>query len=208
MELGSAEEAQKAVQELNRSKIHQHQIVVAPLKPDFRWGSVETPGRYGSRYFINEGNAAEEALRPLMEGRRVILSVETPGWTPELGIRDSRNKGMEIIAENFDQYGIERVSDLSVFYGDKKAHPRMLCSIDFKTKEGAEQAAADKHNAVINGRVVWVKSSEPSPWRVQQFWKTAPKIVEEMQEKGLLSKDMYEDKFTNPLPKKNKKNKQ
>lgn len=208
VELESADEAQKAVEELQGVEMHRCKMEAAPLKPDFRWGPIDKPGEYPTRYFMDEGNAAEEALRALFEDRRMVLSVETPGWSPGRPIRESRDRAIQIIGETLGPYGIDRISDLSVFYGDKKSRPRLLCSIDFKTKEGAEKAAAEKHNEVINGRLIWLQACKPSPWRIHQFWKSAPKLVEEMQEKGVLSKEMSEDKFVDPLPRKNRKTRQ
>lgn len=208
VELGSSEEVQRAVKKLNQAKLQNKSIIVKPLKDDFYWGHQETSQSlpYGSRFFNNEGgDAAQEALRPLAEGRRMILSVKTPGWSPNAKISEARQNAHKIIEENFGKYGIERLSDMSVFFGDKKENPRLLGWIDFKTKEGAEQAAAEKHDTEINGRLVWLRASSPSKWRVQQYWKSAPQLVQDMQEKGTLSKEMYEDKFVTPLPK-NKSN--
>ncbi|USP76695.1 hypothetical protein yc1106_03969 [Curvularia clavata] len=207
VELGSPAEAKRAVDQLNKTEIHQKKIIAAPLKDDFRWGSVEDTSKlpFGSRYFFDEGNAAEEAIRPLTEGRRTLLSVQTPGWSPKSPIRQSKDNALNIIGQNFGQYGIERVGDMSPFFGDKKTKPRMLCLIDFKTKEGAEQAIKEKHDTEINGLLVWLRHSEPSAWRQQQYWKTAPKPIEELQEKGVLSKEMYEDKFVSPLPRKSRR---
>ena len=204
IELGSAAEAKEAIEQLNKVEIHGKKIVAKPLKDNFRWGSVEDTSKspFGSRYFFDEGNAAEEALLPLKEGRRTMLSVQTPGWSPKTPIRVARDNALNIIGQNFSQYGVERVGDISPFFGDKKTKPRMLCLIDFKTKEGAEQAIKEKHDTEINGLLVWLKQSEPSAWRQQQYWKTAPPQVEALQEEGIFSKEMYEDKFVNPLPRK------
>ncbi|XP_014560857.1 hypothetical protein COCVIDRAFT_88443 [Bipolaris victoriae FI3] len=203
VELGSPEEAQRAVKKLNQAKLQNKSIVVKPLKDDFYWGHQETTKHspYGSRFFNDEGDAAQEALRPLAEGRRMVLSVKTPGWSPKSRITEARQNAIKIIEENFGKYGVERVSDMSVFFGDKKENPRLLGWIDFKTKEGAEQAAVEKHNTEINGRLVWLQASNPSKWRVQQYSKSAPQLVQELQEKGTVSKEMYEDKFVTPLPK-------
>lgn len=204
VELGSPEEARKAIEQLHETEIHQKKMTVLPLKDDFEWGpkkSAKEPP-FESRYFYDEGNAAQEAIQPLIEGRRTMLSVQTPGWSPGSTMGTAKHNALDIIAQNFGQYGIERVGDISVFYGDKKANPRMLCLIDFKTKEGVEQAIKEKHETQINDRLVWLQRSEPSPWRVQQFWKSVPQAIEDLQEKGVLSKEMHEDRFVNPLPKK------
>jgi RNA recognition motif-containing protein len=210
VELGSPEEAQRAVKELDKSSLMNSSIVVStPLKEGFRWGLIEKPTKhpYESRFFLNEGNNAEEALKPLAEGRRMALSVQTPGWSPGAKIGEATENALKIIEQNFAKYGVESISNISVFYGDKKTNPRLLCFIDFKTKEGTEQAAKDKHDTEINSRLVWLKPSIPAGWRVHQFWKSAPRVVEQLQEKGVLTKEMDADKFNNPLPKRQKKKK-
>lgn len=203
IELGSPEEARKAVDQFNGFKIHERKLIAAPLKDDFRWGPVQgTNQPFGSRYFYSEGNAVQEALRPLIEGRRTLLSVKTPGWSPKTGVREAKEAAHNIIAENFGHYGIESISDISPFYGDMKSKPRMLCFIDFKTKEGADQAMKEKDETEINDRLVWLKPTDPSPWRNSQYSKYAPQLIEELQEKGVLKKEMYDDKFNTPRPRK------
>ncbi|EMD96509.1 hypothetical protein COCC4DRAFT_178822 [Bipolaris maydis ATCC 48331] len=204
VELGSPEEVQRAIKKLDQAKLQNKSIVVQPLKADFQWGHLKTSKNspYVSRFFNDEGDAAQEALRPLAEGRRMMLSVKTPGWSPNAKVSEARNNAAKIIEENFGKYGVESLSDMAVFFGDKKQNPRLLGWIDFKTKEGAEQAAAEKHNTEINGRLVWLQAANPSKWRVEQYSKSAPQLVQEMQEKGTVSKEMDEDKFVTPLPKK------
>jgi len=207
LELGSQKEVDDAIKLLDKMILHGKSIVAQPLKPGFQWGLIEkNRAPYASRHFLAEGNAAEDALLPMVEGRRMLLSVQTPGWAADKAtLGEAKAYSIEVIQQNFDKYGIERLSELSNFLGDKKANPRMLCMIDFTTKEGAERAAAEHHDTVIQDRLVWLKLCEPAPWRVHQFSKFAPKLVADLQEKGTFTKDAYEDKFVNPRPKKNKK---
>jgi RNA recognition motif-containing protein len=206
VELGSEAEAIKVTEEFKSYGEQFNKSVVQPLKADFVWGESfnRTTRPYGSRYFHDEGTAASAAIRPLIEHRRTMLSVQTPGWSPGERVSTSIQNALQIIERYFGKYGIERLSDLSPFYGDRKKNPRMLCFIDFKTKEGAENAMKDHHNTEIEGRLTWLKLSTPAPWRSDQIGKVAPEALKELQESGVVPKDdkISEDKFVNPLPKK------
>ncbi|KAL1797315.1 hypothetical protein ACET3X_003921 [Alternaria dauci] len=207
VELGSEAEATKVTEELNRATEEHPTMVVKPLKADFDWKKVgqQKAKPFGPRYFYDEGTAAYDAIRPLLERRRIILSVMTPGWSPNTRISVARSNAEAIIERYFGKYGIESISDISVFYGDKKIKPRMLCTIDFKTKEGAENAVNDHHETQIEGRLTQLTHSEPAAWRLHQIQKVAgPEALKTLQESGVVpeGKEIYEDKFVNSLPKK------
>ncbi|KAE8822244.1 hypothetical protein HRS9139_10265 [Pyrenophora teres f. teres] len=78
-------------------------------------------------------------------------------------------------------------------------NPRLLCFIDFETKEGAENASREIDDTVVEGKLTWLRPAVPSGWRVDQYAKYDPEYVAELQEKGVLSKETYEDKFVHPL---------
>lgn len=178
---------------------------VLPLGADFTWnlegkqrGNARNP--YGSRYFQEEVNTAREALRPLVEGRRYMLSVQTPGWTTDK-VSVQMNNAYRIIQQTFDKYGVETIGALSPFFGDKKAKPRLLCFLDFTTKDGAENAARDHHDTEIEGRLTWLQPSGPVSWRAYQIGKVDQELLADLQEKGVLPKEVREDKFVNPTRK-------
>ncbi|KAG9190557.1 hypothetical protein G6011_08645 [Alternaria panax] len=206
VELGSEAEATKVIEELNGLEEQSTKLIVKPLKADFIWGNAgkRNVEPYGSRYFYDEGTAASDALRPLLERRRLILSVQTPGWSAGERISVAKRNATAIIERYFGKYGIESIGDMSTFYGDKKANPRMLCLIDFKTKEGAENAVNDHHDTQIEGRLTWLKHSEPAAWRSHQIQKVSPEGFKALQEIGVVpeGQNVYEDKFVNPMPKK------
>lgn len=209
-ELGSEEEAKRLVQKWNNGASLSEKIRVRPIKRDFFWGETDKANNktpYISRYFTPQGNAARDALRALDEGRRRMLSVQTPGWSPNTTVRAARENNLRIIEKLFSKYAVECISGLSPFYGGKQQKPRMLCSVDFKTKEDAENATRDIHDTVVEGQTTWLQPVEPAAWRTHQYAKFAPEYVAELQEKGVLTKETYENKFTNPVPKKNKANK-
>ncbi|KAF1833356.1 hypothetical protein BDW02DRAFT_570137 [Decorospora gaudefroyi] len=204
MQLGSKEEATEAVRQLNETELHGHTINVMPVKEDFYWEDTTFMSQdtiEANRYFYDKGNGAYEGLRPLLEGRRVMLAVQTPGWTSDI-VSVQTNNARRIIKEYIGKYGIEALGFMRPFFGDRKQQPRMLCFIDFTTKEGTEKAIEDLHETEIEGRPVWLTLSEPAPWRLYQFAKVAPQLIADLQEKGVFSKEMHEDRFANPLPKK------
>ncbi|OAL47100.1 hypothetical protein IQ07DRAFT_589976 [Pyrenochaeta sp. DS3sAY3a] len=200
VELGSEQQAADAVESLNNSQFQASTIIAKILKPDFVWGPL-TARQTGaaSRYFFDEGNGAEEAVRPLLEGRRKMLSVQTPGWgDPKGTVSEANATAIEIIHNTFDKYGLECVGSLRPFYGDKKSKPRMLCHLDFKTIEGAEKAVRDLDDTEIAHRRTWVKNSEPSAWRAHQIGKVNPALLTQLQEAKIAPEETYDDLFNAP----------
>jgi hypothetical protein len=178
---------------------------VLPLKADFIWNEegvqrVTERNPYGSRYFQEEANTAREAIRPLVEGRRYMLSVQTPGWTKDR-VAVQIDNAYRIIQQTFDKYGVETIGAISPFYGDKKAKPRLLCFLDFTTKEGAENAVRDHHDTEIEGRLTWLQRSGPVAWRAHQIGKVDQELLADLQEKGVLPEKVHEDKFVNAIQK-------
>lgn len=210
VELGSEEQVTEAVQSLNDSAFQTKTIIAKPLRKDFIWGpaSAQTDASSGLRYFYDDGNNAHEAVKPLIEGRRMMLSVQTPGWGAQDIKVGPRNKvAEEIINQYFGKFGIEAIGGLRPFYGDKKENPRLLCFLDFKTRKGADQAVAAYHDTEIEGRRTWLKPSDPAPWRAHQIGKVDKALLAELQDKGLLPRETYEDKFVNPVTEKRPKQK-
>ncbi|KAI4629208.1 uncharacterized protein J4E88_000853 [Alternaria novae-zelandiae] len=207
-ELGSEAEAAKVIAELNDAELQRKKLIVRPLKDDFIWGPVQDKRdhKYATRYFFDEGPAAAlEAVHPLLEGRRLMVRVQTPGWTSNTSIGKQKQNALRILDEQFAKHGtIERISDFAPFYGDKKKEPRILCFIDFATKEGADKAIENIHDTEIEGRLTWLTRSETNQYRSHQIGKVAPEALKQLQERGVAPKDeeLHEDKFVNPLPKK------
>ncbi|CAN9199308.1 unnamed protein product [Alternaria alternata] len=206
VELGSEAEATKAIKELNGFEAQGKSLVVKPLNADFSWEKSEQRkgGPFGSRYFIDEGTAAYDAMRPLLERRRIVLSVETPGWSTNKRFAVAVQNAETIIERQFGKYGIESVSGMSRFDRGKTHEPSFLCLIDFRTKEGAEKAVNNHHDTQIEGRLTWLRPAQPSAWRIHQIQKVVgPEALKALQESGVVPEDqeIYEDKFVNPRPK-------
>jgi hypothetical protein len=202
IEFENKQDAQKAVQVLNDTGFMNQKIVVQPLKADFVWDSgVQKHGDSHrlslSRYFYDGETSPFDALQPLLEGRRILLQLQTPGWGERHSTIGHNKIALGKIEDHLGKYGIEAVSGMQPFYGDMKPHPRMLCLIDFKTTAGADQAIQEVNETEIDGRTVWLKKSETAPWRAHQIGKVDRSLLAELQEKGLAPLEIHEDRFVN-----------
>lgn len=185
----------------------QDSIIVRMMKEDFTWNPTEDLAN--PRYFYDEGTGARDAVKPWLEERRMVLSVQTPGWGPQDGVVGTRNKeALKIIAKYFGKYDLECKGGLSPFYGDKQNNPRLLCFLDFKTKQGAQDAAREYDDKEIEGRKIWLRPSKPAPYRAHQIGKIDQIVLAELQSRGIAPQETYEDKFNTPKQKANGKKKQ
>jgi RNA recognition motif-containing protein len=193
VELGSEAEATKIIGELNSTELQGKKLVVTPIADQFIWGfsREKRPRPFGGRYFYDEGTESVfEAARPLLEGRRLMLQVKTPGWLPKSPISQQKLNTNRILEQYFAKHGaIERVSDFSTFYGDLQPKPRIACFIDFATREGADNAIEKIHNTEIEGRLTWLTRSIPGKWRAEQIGKLAPEVLKQLQESGVMAKE-------------------
>jgi RNA recognition motif-containing protein len=207
IELASEEEARKAIELLHDTEFMHRTIRVTPVKEDFVWGTEgkREDGRR-SRFLIANARGPSEALKPLFEGRRMMFSVQPPGWTAEDSSISLNKFGASVIEEHLGKYGIEAIGSLQPFFGDKGSHPRMLCLMDFTTKSGADQAVQAVHETDIKGRKVWLRPSVQAPWRAHQVGKVDAGLLAELQAKGLASTEPYEDNFVNSDQRKGTKN--
>jgi hypothetical protein len=214
IELASEEEAEKAFKSLNAIEFMDSNLVVQPLKEDFVFGAAKDLKDNGRKpvYLFDGPGAARDALKPLLEGRRLLLSVQTPGWGEHGNSRSHNVIALKNIEENLGEYGIECIGGLAPFFGDKKPLPRMLCHLDFTTKRGAEQALAAVHKTEIDGRLVWLQQSTLSPWKAHRIGKIDQALLAELQEKGHVknnyggSDKLWEDKFVKSDQKRGREN--
>lgn len=205
VELGDEKQARKATEILSHKRLLDEKIFVkTPLNHGFYWtqGSKPDAGTSGSRYLPQDEESPALAVKPLLEGRRVMLSVQTPGWGD--GATSTRIKSSrEVMQNHLGRYGIEAISGISPFHGDKTPNPRLLCFLDFETKEGADAAIEAFHDKEIEGRKVWLQISKTAPWRANQMGKVQKEVLVALQEKGIVGQEVYEDKF--PLKKRDDK---
>jgi hypothetical protein len=118
-----------------------------------------------------------------------MLQVQTPGWS-------NKNKAnREAINKHLGSFGIEAIGGTSSFYGDKKPEPRILCFLDFATKEGAEAAIKAIHGTEIEGVRVSLRLSRLAPWRAHQVGKFDMAALQKLQKAGLAPTETHPDKF-------------
>jgi RNA recognition motif-containing protein len=189
-ELANEEQAKDAVQKLDQSTtlIEDHPIYLRTLDPKFIWKSSHN--KY-SRWIYHEGSAISKAVLPLKEGRRVQVRVRTPGWKPAFDAKPSNlakmrmNYGQDLVAKSFDRFGIEAIGSPAHNDGRMLPEPKFFCQIDFKTKEGAEEAVRAMHNTEIEGKLIWVTKSELNEVRSRQIGRVDMGVLKELQGLGL-----------------------
>lgn len=204
IELSSEEEARKAVKALHNTEFKNGHWKAVPVKGDFVWAKSKS-GEMASRNFIDEDSNASEALRPLIEGRRKLFRVQPPGWGQANSSSGHNELARRFIRDHLSKFGIETISSMEPFFGDKLSHPRILCSIDFTTRDGADQATKYLEPE-IEGRKVELLPAKLAPWRAHHVGKVNAALLAELQEKGLAPKETWEDKFENSDRKKGANN--
>ncbi|KAH5180370.1 hypothetical protein HBH76_172940 [Parastagonospora nodorum] len=196
IELATEEQAQKAIEALNGIEFMHKSIVVAPMKDSFVWAKKPESSHDSYFFDVNEVSPSE-ALKPLLEERRLMFSVQPPGWGPKIGGSGHNDIARHHMERHLGQFGITCFSKLAPFYGDLKQRPRMLCFIDFETKSGADQAVRAFDDKEMEGCKVRLQPCKLAPWRAHQVGKVDKALLSQLQEKGLASTEPYEDKFVN-----------
>ena len=198
-ELASEEQANGAVQKLERSTTfgEERPTFVRILNPEFSWKSEPN---HLNRWIYDDGSAAADAILPLKEGRRVQIRVKTPAWKPQFDekpkslMRARMNYGRELIAKAFDKFGIEAIGVPASNDGRMLPEPKFFCHIDFKTKEGAEEAIRTMHETELEDRLLWVAKSDLNEVRSRQIGRVNMGILKELQELGLAREVDWEKK--------------
>jgi hypothetical protein len=211
IELASEEQALKAVEVLHQTKLLDHTIKVMPLMRSFVWQSVDRdPNLHSSQWLFVTDSVLSDAVTPLVEGRRVMLYVQTPGWLPDSTKKAHVEACTRIIEAHFGKQNIEAISTIPSSRNMKKvlkSDPRMLCLIDFKTKDGAEKAIQAIHDTEIGGCKVLLQPGIVSPWGAKSIERYDPLLLVELQEKRLAPSQTELDGFFGRYPGKKKMNK-
>jgi len=193
-ELASPEQAEAAISQLHLStalseRDKQHPIIVKLMDPEkFRWKGITS---LSNRFFYDEGDNAAKALLPVKEGRRVQVRVQTPFWKPtwpEKPAKISASRkgyGAKLMRDAFERFGIEAMSDVAFNDSRVTEEPKHYCHIDFKTKEGAEEAIRELDETELEERKIEVRKNEVNGWRAQQFGRVDMDLLEELQQLGL-----------------------
>lgn len=195
VELADEQQAQNAIQTLNGNESLGNKVYLRALKPEFNWDTFMAKEKY-SHIVRNDEAGTRKAVQPLIEGRRVRISVKQPTW----GIKGAspaqrRIADTEVIERTFDRFGIESISRMVPQYGQISYHPKFFCHIDFTTKEGADEAIQAIHDTEIEGVLVWAKRTEVDPTKAFQIGRLNKALLAELQEKGLAPPDseIHED---------------
>lgn len=205
VELASEQQAQRAVEELNGNASMGNQVYLRMLSPEFEWDNFLSGDRYEHTYLVREDKSGiRQAVMPLLEGRRVRISVKYPAWgakgdTPA----QRRNTDLEVLKHSFDRFGIESISRLVHQYGDISFDPKFFCHIDFTTKKGADEAIQALHDTEVEGVLVWVRSSGIDATKAFQIGRLEKGLLTELQEKGLAPPDaeIHKDWVSKPTKK-------
>lgn len=188
-ELANSKQASDAVSKLHRSTVlGEAPIILRPLDPNFSWKNVQNPF---DRYAYDEGANVAKAVLPIKEGRRVQLRVRTPGWEPQFDTKpehlqkERKAYGQELVRKSFERFGIEAMGLIASNDGRMLPEPKFYCQIDFKTKEGADDAIRTMHNTKLEGLLIWVTKTELNEVRSRQIGRVNMGVLEEMQGLGL-----------------------
>ena len=183
VQLADSTQTTKAIDVINKSQPFER-VTARLLYPDFAWGQGRA--QENDRFVSYDDAGIDQAVRPMIEGRRVVIRVKTPGWSNKnVGIREAK----VILRNTFEQFGIESIGAIAPNFGDKKLAPRFLALMDFTTKKGAEAAIEAVHGNEVEGRLVWVEPSILTALKAQQLRKLAPAQLKEMQAKGIAPAD-------------------
>jgi RNA recognition motif-containing protein len=174
-ELANEEQAKRAVQKLEQSTTFKEErpTFARILSPEFAW---KAESNHLNRWIYDDGSAVAEAVRPLKEGRRIQLRVRTPAWQPQF---ETKPKNLMRARMN---------------YGRELPDPKFFCHIDFKTKEGAEEAVRTMHETKLEELLIWVVKSELNEVRSRQIGRVNMGVLKELQELGLAPEVDWEKK--------------
>ncbi|KAK7190893.1 hypothetical protein DPSP01_007846 [Paraphaeosphaeria sporulosa] len=197
VELADEQQAQRAVKELNGNASMGNEVYLRALNPEFNWDDFLSGNRYRHTYLVREDQSGiRQAVMPLLEGRRVRISVKYPAWGSK---GDSpaqrRNTDLKVLERSFDRFGIESISRLTPQFGEKTFHPKFFCHIDFTTKQGADEAIRAMHDKECEGVLVWARATEVDAAKAYQIGRLDKELLAELQEKGLApaDSDIHED---------------
>lgn len=194
-ELASEEEVPKAVNALHDKQLHERKLIVQGVKPDFSWSQTSAKRKL---VVSTENMDLSQAVKPLLEGRRIIFKVEHPGWAPDnqkISVRLQQN--MDKAFSLLSNYGVECTSRPQVIWQGHPNEAKYFCTVDFETKAGAEEAIRALDNAKIDGKLVRLLLSEPSLERERLLAKLDPKALAQLQKAGIKAR---EPKFSPTKP--------
>ncbi|KAH8730315.1 hypothetical protein GQ44DRAFT_768702 [Phaeosphaeriaceae sp. PMI808] len=183
IELASEEQAKRAIETLQYKEFIGRPLSVQMINGTFSWVTLNSDG------YLTEN--ASEAVKPLIEARRVTVHGQVPFWKNNDDNTPYWKVAPVIIQEHMGKFGIERISRVSRFEKRGQGNLRILATVDFTTKKGADEAVEALHNSKINDRKVQLVITEIAAWAAHQLAKIDPETLATLQEKGLASKEKW-----------------
>jgi RNA recognition motif-containing protein len=197
VEFASEEEAKNAIDVLSKANADSMfpEIVVTPMNKSFVWGFMDDRDpNHKKRNFYIDDKSPYEAFKPLFEGRRTSLAVQLPRWLPEDSSVGLKTHARKVIEDHFGKYGIESISQLEGYHKGSEVTIRRYAYLDFTSTSGADQAIKELNNTEILGRKVRLQKTVLSSARAHQVGRIDPALLAELQEKGLVSTEPFENK--------------
>jgi RNA recognition motif-containing protein len=190
VQLANEQQAQKAVQALHGSKGLGGEIVVRAMDPEHTWDYARnSPKPYS--FLVPEDHAGlRSAVDPIIEGRRVRVSVKNPAWgKKEDSPAQRHNTDIKAIERMYSPFGIEAISRTSPQYGQKSFEPKYFCHIDFATKKGADEAIQATNDTEFEGVPIKARLTQVDPAKAYQIGRIERALLVELQEKNLAPAD-------------------
>ena len=173
------------MQKLDGTKLQGSSVAVRPVKDDFYW---DQGFKKNSTFFFHDEQTPSQAIEPLLQGRRYVLQVESPGWMNQKGSGKSINATRrEIIEKHIGPFGIEVVGSLNPVWRQQKRDQSFLAHIDFASKEGAEQAVAALDSKEIEGKRVYLLPCTVNSTRAKQIGNVDQGVLAQVQDSGLIT---------------------
>lgn len=157
--------------------------MVRPVKSSFYW---EQGFKKDQRFFFHDENTPSQAIQPLIEGRRYVLHVESPGWVKKGSDKSVNTIIREIIKKHFEPFGLEVIGALNPAWRDYKKDRMFLTHIDFASKEGAEQAVEALDEKKVEGKQIWLKPCTFNPKRTEQIGNVDKGVLAQLHESGFI----------------------
>ncbi|KAF2709261.1 hypothetical protein K504DRAFT_467237 [Pleomassaria siparia CBS 279.74] len=194
--LATPDQAKTAIEKLDKTSPFGPLHIVVQIR---KHNTVEYGG---DRWIYHENrDSIVKALLAIKEDRRVQICVKTPAWEPHFEERPKslnaarKNYARDLLLKTFDRFGVEALGGIGNNSGQMLLDPKFLCHVDFKTKQGAEDAIQSLHNTELEGKLIWLKKTVLNELRAQQIGRVDMSVLEEFQALGLAPPVDFEKKF-------------
>lgn len=188
VQLANQKQAEKAIEVLQATDALGPRIFLRGMRPDYDWKHPEHIT--GASYVDRDEAGARSAIQPLIDGRRVRISVQAPAWGAKKDTpKQNAVKSIAVLQRVFNEFGVEAISTPAPQFGNKTFHPKFYCHMDFTTREGAEAAMKAVHDTEVDGKRIWAVPSEVDAAKAYQIGRISKALLKELQENGLAPPD-------------------